>query len=179
LLYIYASYLKQLFLIGNLVISMLVGLSILIIPIFDILPSITPLNRNIQLIYFKLILNYALIASFLNLIREISKDIESIDDDYKLGMKTLPIVIGKQRASIVLFSLSIIPILIITYYIINTIYKQQIHVVYFLVFILGPLIYIAIKTFSAKTKKQFHHISNAIRLVFFFGALSLLLYRYA
>ena len=40
LLYVYASYLKQTFLIGNMVISVLVGLSILIVGIFELIPSI-------------------------------------------------------------------------------------------------------------------------------------------
>ncbi len=41
LLYIYASYLKQMLLIGNIVISILVALSLIVVGIFELLPEIT------------------------------------------------------------------------------------------------------------------------------------------
>ena len=179
LLYVYASYLKQTLLIGNIVISILVGLSILIVGIFELLPNITPINQQLQLVYFKTILNYAIFAFIINLIREITKDIEDIDGDYKAGMNTLPIAIGRERASNVLFALSLIPVLAVGYYVVCKLYQNQVAVFYFLAFILAPLIYITIKIFSAKTKKQFHHISNMLKLVMFLGMLSLLLYKYA
>ncbi len=179
LLYIYASYLKRTILVGNIVISVLVGLSVLIVGIFDLLPAVTNNNQQLQLVYFKLILNYAAFAFFINFIREIAKDIEDIDGDYKADMNTLPIAIGRERAGNVLFALALIPVLIIAYHIIFRIYKHPTQVIYFLLFVLGPLIYISIKAFSAKTKKHFQHISNILKLVLLLGMLSLLLYTYA
>jgi 4-hydroxybenzoate polyprenyltransferase len=173
------SYLKQTLLVGNIIISILVGLSILIVGIFELMPNITSNNQQLQLVYLKIILNYAIFAFTINLIREIAKDIEDIDGDYKAGMNSLPIAIGRERASNILFALSLIPILAVAYYIAYKIYQNQIMVVYFLVFVLAPLIYITIKVFSAKTKKHFHHISNMFKLVMFLGILSLLLYKYA
>ena len=75
LLYIYASYLKQTLLIGNIVISILVTLSILIVVIFDLISSITILNRALYLDIFKITFNYAVFAFMINLLREIIKDI--------------------------------------------------------------------------------------------------------
>ena len=178
LLYVYASYLKQTLLIGNIIISILVALSIIVVGVFELLPIITPENRQTLLTFFKIILDYALFAFILNLIREIAKDLEDIDGDYKANMNTLPIVIGRERATNILFILSLIPLLSITYYTINTLYKNQIAVIYFLVFIIGPLLYLSIKTFSAKTKKDYRHISNILKLVMLFGMLSLLLYKF-
>lgn len=179
LLYIYATYLKQAFLIGNIVISILVALSIIIVGIFEILPVITTENRETLFTFFKIILDYALFAFIINLIREIAKDIEDIDGDYKAGMRTLPIVIGRERTGNILFVLSLIPLFAVSYYIIDSLYKNQIAVVYFLVFVIAPLLYISIKSFSAKTKKDYHHISNLLKLVMLFGMLSLLLYTYS
>ncbi len=178
LLYIYATYLKQTLLIGNIVISVLVALSLLIVGIFELLPAITEQNQQTQLTFFKIILDYALFAFSINLLREIAKDLEDIDGDYKANMNTLPIAIGRERATNILFVLSLIPLLAITLYTINTLYKNRIAVIYFLIFIIGPLIYFSIKTFGAKTKKDYHHISNILKLVMFFGMLSLLLYKY-
>ncbi|MFY0712732.1 geranylgeranylglycerol-phosphate geranylgeranyltransferase [Seonamhaeicola sp. NFXS20] len=179
LLYLYASYFKQTPLIGNIVISILVGLSILIVGVFELLPNITPQNQLLQLVYFKVILYYAFFAFIINLIREIAKDIEDIDGDYKSGMNTLPIAIGRERASNMLFALSLMAVITVIYYVVYKIYQNQIAVIYFLIAVIAPLIYITIKAFNAKTKKQFHHISNMLKFVMLLGILSLLLYMYA
>ncbi|MDO5968212.1 geranylgeranylglycerol-phosphate geranylgeranyltransferase [Flavivirga aquimarina] len=178
LLYVYATYLKQLFLIGNIIISVLVALSIVIVGVFELLPSITPNNQSLQLFFFKIIFDYAIFAFIINLLREITKDIEDIDGDHKAGMKTLPIVIGRERATKILFVLSLVPLFLIAYYTIDSLYKNQMAVIYFLLFIIGPLLYISIKIAGAKTKKDYHHISNMLKLVMLFGMLSLLLYTF-
>ena len=178
LLYVYASYLKQTLLVGNLVVSVLVALTLIFVGIFELLPSITPLNQHTQLLFFKIIFQYAAFAFFINFLREITKDIEDINGDYKAGMHTLPIAIGTKRASKIVFALTIALLFGITYYVVNALYKNQIAVVYFLVFIIGPLLYLAIKMFDANTKKEFHHISNVLKLVMLFGMLSLLLYAF-
>lgn len=178
LLYVYASYLKQTLIIGNVVVSVLVALSLIIVGIFELLPAITTDNRQTQLLFFNIIFDYALFAFAINFLREIAKDIEDINGDYKAGMYTLPIAIGVARASKVLFSLTAICLFFIVYYVVNSLYKNQIAVIYFLVFIIAPLLYACIKMFSASTKKEFHYLSNVLKLVMFFGMLSLLLYKY-
>lgn len=178
LLYIYASYLKQTLLIGNIIISALVALSIIVVGVFELLPEITPENRLTLFTFFKIILDYALFAFIINLIREIAKDIEDIDGDYKAGMRTLPIIIGRERVGNILFVLTLIPLFAVSYYVINSLYRNQIAVIYFLAFIIAPLIYISIKSFNAKTKNDYHHISNVLKLVMLFGMLSLFLYKY-
>lgn len=178
LLYLYASYLKQTFLIGNLIVSALVGLSILIVGLFDLLPNITNQNINIELFYFKILLEYALFAFFLNFIREIVKDIEDIEGDRKSGMHTLPIVIGEKRTSIVLFILTITLAAIVYLHISNKFFEEIKIIIYFLIFIIGPLLYSSILILMAKSKDNLHQISNILKLIMLFGMLSLLLYNY-
>ena len=178
LLYVYASYLKRTLLIGNIVVSILVALSLIIVGVFELLPNINYLNRSLQLFFFKIIFNYAVFAFIIILLREITKDLEDIDGDYKAGMNTLPIAIGIERANKVLFTLTLISLLFVVYYIVDTLYKQLISVSYFLIFIVAPLIFVLIKIFEAKTKKDYHLISFVIKLVMLFGMLSLLLYKY-
>lgn len=178
LLYIYAIYLKRTILIGNIVISFLVALSILIVGVFELLPSMTLENQHLQLTFFKIILGYALFAFMINLLRELAKDIEDIDGDYKANMNTLPISIGRTRATNILFILTFIPLFSIIYYVVKSLYKNPIAVGYFLLFVIGPLIYICIKSFSAKAKKDYTHISSILKIVMVSGMLSLLLYKY-
>ena len=178
LLYVYATYLKQTLLIGNIVISILVTLSIIIVVVFDLWPATTSLNQQTQLTFFKIIFDYAVFAFMINLLREITKDLEDINGDHKAGMNTLPIVIGSERAAKVAFALSLIPLLVVGSYTINSLYKNQTAVLYFIIFIIAPLLYTSIKLLSASRKKDFHHISNMLKLIMLFGMLSLLLYTY-
>jgi 4-hydroxybenzoate polyprenyltransferase len=176
LLYIYSTYLKQTILIGNIVVSALVAMSIIIVGLFDLLPAITPQNQQTQLTMFKILLDYALFAFMINFLREIIKDIEDIEGDTESGMKTFPVSIGRERSIKVLFGLSFIPLIAITFYVVSYLYKQQIAIGYFLIFIIGPLLYFIIKILSAKTNKELHHLSNILKLVMLMGILSLLLY---
>ena len=176
LLYVYATYLKQMALIGIIVISMLVALSIIIVGLFELLPVTTPKNQETQLTFFKILLDYSLFAFMINLIREMVKDMQDIDGDHKANMNTLPIAVGRERASKIIFVLSIIPICAVIFYVLTFLYKQQMAVGYFLVFIVAPLLYVTIKLFKAETKKDYGHISTILKLIMFFGMLSLLIY---
>lgn len=178
LLYIYSSYLKQMLLVGNVVVSLVVSLSILLVGIFELLPVINDANRDIQITFFKIILDYAVFAFMINLVREIVKDIEDIDGDYKAGMQTLPIVLGREGANRVVFILSLIPIFSVIYYLITYLFKQTEVVGYFLLFIIAPLIYVTIKLFSAEQKKQYRQLSIVLKLVMLTGMLSMVLYKY-
>ncbi|MDP5081368.1 MAG: geranylgeranylglycerol-phosphate geranylgeranyltransferase, partial [Winogradskyella sp.] len=159
LLYIYSSYLKQILLVGNIVISFVVALSILLVGIFELLPAITENNRSVQITFFEIIVDYAIFAFMINLTRELVKDIEDIDGDYKGGMQTLPIVLGRERATKIVFALSLIPLGSVIYYVVSNLFKQTEIVGYFLVFVIAPLIYISIKLFSAELKMHYKHIS--------------------
>lgn len=176
LLYVYASYLKQTFLVGNIVVSALVAMSIIIVGIFDLLPVITDHNRDTQVLFFKILLDYSLFAFMINMLREMIKDIIDVDGDYNAEMKTMPIVIGRNRAAKVVFVLSLIPLFAIVSYVITYLYKQPFAVGYFIILIIGPLLYFSAKCFYAETKKEFQQLSIVLKFVMLFGVLSLLLY---
>lgn len=176
LLYVYASYLKRTLLVGNIVVSIIVGLSLIIVGIFELLPVITPQNQITQINMFKVLLHYALFAFIINLIREMVKDIQDVDGDHKSGMNTLPILIGRERSRNIIFVLSFVPILLLVYYLSTYLYNKTIVVVYFLILVVGPLIFATIKIFNAEIKKDYQYISNLLKLIMLFGILSMLLY---
>ncbi|MGB5417294.1 UbiA family prenyltransferase, partial [Algibacter sp.] len=62
LLYVYATYLKRTLLIGNIVISLLVALSVIIVGVFELIPAMTASNQAIQTTFFEVILDYAIFA---------------------------------------------------------------------------------------------------------------------
>lgn len=177
-LYIYATYLKGIAVIGNLAIALLTALSIYLVGIFDLVPSITKHNVTSQLFFLDLIKDYTIFAFLINFLRELIKDIEDIDGDHKMGLKNLPILIGRNRASKTALVFSLIPLGLIIYYLSANLYAQPLAMFYLLLFIIAPLLYVTIKLGSATNKKDFTHISTILKFVMLFGVLSLLLFQF-
>jgi 4-hydroxybenzoate polyprenyltransferase len=179
-LYLYATSLKQMLLIGNFVVALLLAFSVIIIGVFDLLPAINPENKVIMADLFSILLDYALFAFVINFIREIVKDLEDVNGDYNQGMNTLPIVLGIQRTSKVVLGLSIIPFVMVVFYIKTYIFANGLHLatLYALVFIVAPLIYFAIKMGDAKKTKDFHHLSTVLKLIILFGLFSIVIVTY-
>jgi len=176
-LYIYASYLKQIAIAGNIIVSILVALSLLIVGIFELIPAITIENRTVQSTMLEVLTDFAIFALLINFIREIVKDIQDVDGDHKVGMQTLPILFGKTRTSKIAMILTLIIIAIIVYYITSFLFMHVTVIVYYLIAVVGPLIYIAIKMATAENKTHFKHISLMLKLVMIAGMLSMLLYK--
>ena len=80
-------------LVGNIVVSLVVSLSILLIGIFELIPAMTDANRVVQITFFKIILDYAIFAFMINLLREIVKDAEDFEGDNQQGMQTLAVTV--------------------------------------------------------------------------------------
>ena len=171
-LYLYASSLKQMMLIGNIVVALLLSFSVLIIGIFDLFPATVVENQQQMKVFFSILLDYAVFAFMINMLREIIKDIEDMDGDYNQGMNTLPVAIGKLRTCKVVFLLSIIPIIVILFYINKYLLDLLWVTIYLLLFVCGPLLLFTIKMLTAKTKKEFHFLSLLLKLILFFGILS-------
>lgn len=87
-LYLYAMSLKKSLLVGNILIASMLAISVLIVGIFDLLPIITQENQLSLGNLFKIIIDYAIFAFLINLIREIIKDMEDIEGDLDSGSKS-------------------------------------------------------------------------------------------
>lgn len=171
-LYLYATSLKQMMIIGNVIVALLLSFSVIIIGIFDLFPTIHEGNQQQLGVVFSILLDYALFTFFLNFMREIVKDLEDVDGDYNQGMNTLPIAIGKSRTAKIVFGLSFIPILFMLYYINKYLLELVFTTVYLLLFVVGPLFYFTIKIWTAKSKKEFHALSLLLKWILLFGILS-------
>ncbi|MSP84911.1 MAG: prenyltransferase [Flavobacteriaceae bacterium] len=175
-LYLYATSFKQSLLIGNIIISLLLSASVLIIGLFDLLPATYDENQKIMGLLFGILIDFAVFTFIINLIREILKDIEAINGDLSQGMNTLPIVIGVPKATKVVFYLSFIPVICIFYYLKVYIFDGNLILssIFGLVFIASPLLYFTVKIWSAKEPKDFHHLSTILKWILFFVILSIL-----
>ena len=179
-LYLYATTLKQLLLIGNFVVALLLAFSVIIIGIFDLFPVITPENKSVMRGLFSILLDYALFAFVINFIREIVKDMEDINGDYKLGMNTLPIALGLDRTSKIVLALSLIPLVMVIFYVKAYVFANDLYfaTLYALIFIVAPLIYFTVKMAYAKKNQDFHHLSTVLKLIILFGLFSIAIVTY-
>jgi 4-hydroxybenzoate polyprenyltransferase len=176
LLYIYATHIKAMLLVGNILISLLVAMSLLVMVLFDIFPVIDVVNRELQLQYTRVILLYAGFAFFINLIREIVKDLEDIDGDQNGGRQTLPIVFGRKRATSMVFALGIIAMLAILFYTYKSISSfQTTTIMYFVFMVCAPLLYFCIQARDAKNNKQYARLSLILKIVMITGIGSIFL----
>lgn len=176
LLYFYATTLKQIMILGNFVVALLLAVSVLIIGVFNLFPATTAENQAQMASLFSILIDYALFAFMINFIREIVKDIEDVNGDYNMGMNTLPVAIGVSRAAKIALGFAIIAFILSGLYC-NTYFMQNklyIAVFYAFATVLAPLLYFIVKIFSAKSQKDFHHLSSILKLILFFGILSIL-----
>jgi 4-hydroxybenzoate polyprenyltransferase len=174
ILYMYATTLKQMLLIGNLAVAFVLSCSILIIGVYDLLPLIFDSNRGQMGVIFSLLLDYAIFAFVLNFIREVIKDMQDIEGDKSEGMNTLAIVLGISKTSKLVFGLGIVATLTLVWYINTYLMANQLYyaTLYGLIFVVGPMIFFLVKLGSAKTSKDFGFLSTVLKWVIFFGILS-------
>ena len=178
LLYIYSSQLKAMLLVGNLLISVLVAFSLLVVLIFDFYPMAENGLSDAQRMVSKLVFDYALFAFILNLIREMVKDLEDINGDKNGGISTLPIVLGRSRTTNLVFVLGIAFALSIVAYVYVYLYDRQLMVIYFLFGIVAPLIYFCIKAWTAESTRDYRLLSGVLKVVMFTGMCSMICYRF-
>jgi len=174
LLYFYASTLKQIALVGNIVVAVLLAFSVIIIGIFDIIPNTFDINRAQMGLAFSILFDYAKFAFIINLVREIIKDIEDVNGDNSQGIRTLPIIIGTKKTTIIAFILLLIPTLYLFYYINNNLFSNNLYysIFYLLALVIAPMIFCLIKIGNAKEKSDFLFISQLLKWIIFFGILS-------
>ena len=86
-LYMYATSLKQMLLIGNIVVALLLSFSVIIIGLFDLLPATYEGNQTEMGVMFSILIDYAVFAFIINLIREIVKDMEDVEGDFNEGLE--------------------------------------------------------------------------------------------
>jgi 4-hydroxybenzoate polyprenyltransferase len=175
LLYFYASSLKQIALLGNLLIASILAFSIIIIGIFDIFPNTFEINQQQMSVAFSILLDYAKFAFMIILVREIIKDIQDIEGDKHQEMKTLPLVIGINKSNKLAFVLLLLPLVYLFYYSYNYLFENNlfIGIFYLLIFVIAPMIFGLIQIWNAKEKKDYANISTLLKWIIFFGILSI------
>ena len=157
LLWWYSNDLKRHPFIGNVVIALLTGISILIVDALY--------HTGNPLIFI-----YASFAFFMTLIREIIKDMEDLKGDDTFGCKTLPIIWGLRKTK---FFIYLITVMFASIVILINIFYVNLPLYYFVVFLFIPLVWLLYQLIRADTKKDFAWLSNFCKMIMLLGVLSM------
>ncbi|MEQ9424396.1 MAG: geranylgeranylglycerol-phosphate geranylgeranyltransferase [Cyclobacteriaceae bacterium] len=157
LLWLHSNQLKRLPLLGNLVIGILAGLSIWIISLYF---------QETNLI----VLTYSLFAFFINLIREILKDLEGQKGESKFGSKALPSWLGIRRTKRLLFVVILAATSSLTIFLMTI--NNSVLTTYFV--ILVPIFgYFCYRLFKADTIERFAFLTNFANFILLTGLISI------
>ena len=160
LLWIYSNKLKRMPLIGNVVIASLTGLSILVVAVYY--------QRN-----YYLLINYAVFAFSINLVREVIKDMEDLRGDMRFGSKTLPIIWGLRKTKYFLYGL--ISVFMWSLFYLSHQLENEILNVFFIVLIV-PIIYLIYLLYRADSQRRFHKLSTYCKLLMLAGISSMIFF---
>ena len=168
-LFLYSFKLKDLLVLGNLIIASLSFITIY---------AVHRLFDGVDVI---LLLHFALMAGLLNLTREIIKDAEDMEGDKLESSKTLPIAIGLNYTNLIVYVglLFAISFLVISLFYQRQYLQSNIQIVYYIycaLFMVIPLYKIAIDVRFAKTVTDYSTLSKMVKYVLFTGILSILFF---
>lgn len=183
ILWFYSTTYKRQFLIGNLTVAILTAL----VPLMVILFEIPLLNKEYGLLiremYFDFnhiiiwVLAFAFYAFLLTMVREIIKDIEDFEGDSVYGGKTMPIVLGVIYTKIVVITFILVTLFSLLYLYFRFL-KDSYTLIYFILFLIIPLILLVYKIIVADNKKDYYKASNLSKLIMLAGILYALLANY-
>lgn len=172
--YLYSIKLKKMLLIKNLIVAFLVFLSIFIVGLYDIVPATSEFNNQSQLDVFNLLLKISVFAFLLTLLREIVKDIEDMEGDKKIGIKSLPMVLSINKTKLIIFVIALLTLVSIDYFAFTLYGTRTIASLYLLIIVSLPLLYFMVKLRRSKTKLEFNKLSNLLKIIMLLGILTIL-----
>jgi 4-hydroxybenzoate polyprenyltransferase len=180
LLMLYSSTFKKKLLIGNLIISILTSWVILVLFLAEWNLN-SRMDGTVQMALgrlFKLAVVYAGFAFIVSLVREVVKDVEDMEGDMRYDCRTMPIVWGVNVAKMfaaVWLAVLLSAIIILQFYVLQ--FRWWWSILYSLLFIIVPVVWILFKLYRANIKHDFHLLSGAIKLVMLTGILSMLFFK--
>jgi 4-hydroxybenzoate polyprenyltransferase len=157
LLWLYSAKFKRQPLIGNVAVSLLTALSLIVLAVYY--------QQNARML-----LIYAVFSFGISLIREIIKDMQDIRGDARFGCRTLPIVWGLRRTKYLLYVL--VASLILTMFLItDSLANLHLNLIFLILLIpIGWLIYQLVR---ADTRRDFGYLSNLCKLIMLMGVISM------
>ncbi|MBV7531194.1 geranylgeranylglycerol-phosphate geranylgeranyltransferase [Chitinophaga sp. sic0106] len=180
LLWFYSTSFKRQALIGNVVISLLTALSVVVVGFYEkqIYHSFEAIMSPIGRKLIQIIGVYALFAFIISMVREIVKDLEDMIGDSKDGCRTLPILWGVLPAKRLCYALLLgLQVTIILVEIRVWLLGWSVAIIYLLLLVQLPCLYIYQRLKKATTAADYHKVSSLVKLVMLTGILSMIFFK--
>jgi 4-hydroxybenzoate polyprenyltransferase len=183
LLWFYSTTFKKKLLSGNIIISALTAWTVMVLYFAVNNNYIITLNQHRDIMdamkrIFKFASLYAGFAFIISLIREVVKDIEDMEGDSRYHCKTMPIVWGVPAAKVfvgVWMVVLIAGITLIQLYVLHSGWWWS--ALYSLLLLIIPLIRLLWLFYKAQSVKEYHVLSNQLKMMMLSGILSLIVLR--
>ncbi|SHN77250.1 geranylgeranylglycerol-phosphate geranylgeranyltransferase [Chitinophaga sp. CF418] len=180
ILWFYSTSFKRQILIGNVLISLLTALAVVVVgfyekQIYESFEAImSPAGRKL----IQIIGVYALFAFVISLVREIVKDLEDMLGDAKDGCRTIPIVWGVAPAKRICYMLLLaLQILIVLVEIRIGFIGWWPAIIYLVLFVQVPAYYIYTLLKKAHLPEHYHRISSLVKWLMLTGILSMIFFK--
>ena len=108
------------------------------------------------------------------MIREIVKDMEDADGDASVGCRTLPLVVGLKYSRVIAAAILFVTILLLVFFQV-ILCRLSLYMVfwYFAVTVQLLAIYLMVKLWQARDKRDYHYLSSLCKLIMITGILSM------
>jgi 4-hydroxybenzoate polyprenyltransferase len=156
LLWLYSNYLKRRPFWGNLLVSLLTALSLVVLAV--------QYRRHEEVVYL-----YALFSFCLSLVREIIKDMEDVKGDATFGCETLPILWGIRRTKTLLYVILASFFLILA----GSLRVLPTSMIYLFALLALPMGYLVYRLVRADTRRDFAFLSQYCKVVMLLGVLTM------
>lgn len=172
-LYAYSRFLRKIAFIGNLVVSFTIAVAIVIVGLFELYPIENDFDGEFKMFLLGIIIDLAIAAFLINLIREIVKDVEDIQGDYVARYRTLPVILGAQRTARIGSVIGLISLTLISWYTFAYLYDDKLTVALLFFGVIAPLGYVSTQLWESDKKSQFSRLSLILKIVMLLGIIAI------
>jgi 4-hydroxybenzoate polyprenyltransferase len=173
-LVIYSMSFKRKLFIGNILVGLLIGFSVLLVGIYEPEFKVLSLDNS----YSKLIWLYALFAFLITLVREIIKDAEDLKGDIKEGCGTIPIVYGLEVTKKIIYWIYFLLLGLLAAFISKLYATSTILCLYLAFGVIIPSVFLLYKIHKAKSTSDFAKLSTWVKWLTLSGILSMVLIQF-
>ncbi len=173
LLYVKATNLNSIPLVGTIISALFVAISILVIALFDVFPATDAVNKIRMGEAFGILVDYAVFSFLLVLVFELFSTLKNKENDDRLGNATVATRLGNTKTKIIIGVITLFLIVLILYYSKVFLFELTLVLCYLLLALVGPLLFFAIKLIGCNSTKEFKILERTLYFVVLFSILSI------
>ena len=193
ILWIYSKYIKNTFLIGNVLVAIASSAVALTYFIFQSLGYMKEYGNILKSVYKSIVggplntlwlysIGLTIFAFVLTIIREIIKDLQDYPGDFSAGAGTIPIVLGEKATKRTIIGASVffaLALIYVLHFKINSSPFNEISfILYVWLLIIIPVIDLIYGVIKAKKSQDYQRPSNTCKFIMISGILSTLVYAF-